>query len=533
MSDVEQLKETVILVHGTWAAPVEGTQQWYERISVPTAEKSFAAKLNAALEQHGSGARCWKHCHQDEKIFSWLGANNWIERTRAAARLGRYVRSLREEGWTCHIVAHSHGGNVVAEAVPAILRSGPRGGRGKVVTLGTPFIDTASVVHRRQVARERRINIATLLALTLFVLLLALPLAFLLHDRFVVYDSRIAEAFNRGLEVYKTVTGYNISIYLPAMLCVFYVVIAYALVRRFMEERKHALQYGSRGWLTFWEQTTKRGVRPEILSINSNRDEAWQILNHLSTLRDPVKPRPGLIGFVRQSRLAYKDQEVQIAKINGRAIFEEMSVFDRTVFAGIYLWSVLGFMGYYLCGRIGIVDAVPLPIVVASAGFTFMAFVMVWILMSGGRTSVISKLAAPLAVLPRIIGSLTVVPSAILTYIVRCRLWPMTTAAALGTEGYSYGLPSVKMQLALAPSGMVQYESLPDDVVNRALARRNAWAIRHFGGASETFAKDVLSAAEIKQLLEKILGDLSLVHAAYYTDDGCVDRIARWIAGKG
>ena len=71
--------------------------------------------------------------------------------------LGDYVAKLRNEGWRCHIVAHSHGGNVLVEALPQI--TAPPGSNlplGKIVTLGTPFMDTMSLIQKRA---KRQTNI--------------------------------------------------------------------------------------------------------------------------------------------------------------------------------------------------------------------------------------------------------------------------------------------------------------------------------------------------------------------------------------
>lgn len=75
-------RETVIIVHGTWAAPKRDRKAWYE---LPTADETlsnFATKLNAALMKRGSLARCWAHCTSATPIFSWSGANDWVERAR-------------------------------------------------------------------------------------------------------------------------------------------------------------------------------------------------------------------------------------------------------------------------------------------------------------------------------------------------------------------------------------------------------------------------------------------------------------------
>lgn len=51
-----------------------------------------------------------------------------------------------------------------------------------------------------------------------------------------------------------------------------------------------------------------------------------------------------------------------------------------------------------------------------------------------------------------------------------------------------------------------------------------------FGDVTETLSK--MAAPDSEALLRMIETDLSLVHAAYYTDDECIERIADWIASK-
>jgi hypothetical protein len=49
---------------------------------------------------------------------------------------------------------------------------------------------------------------------------------------------------------------------------------------------------------------------------------------------------------------------------------------------------------------------------------------------------------------------------------------------------------------------------------------------------SDLFArKEAIS--DISTFLKTIASDVSLVHAAYYTDDESIGRIADWIAGRG
>jgi hypothetical protein len=129
-------KETVIIVHGTWATPDPGESRWYQAFDGLDAAKSFTVRLDAALQERGSPARCWAHCTPGNQIFHWSGDNSWLARTRAASKLGDYVTKLRNQGWHVHIIAHSHSGNIVIEALPQIMAA-PKsiGSPIKIVTL--------------------------------------------------------------------------------------------------------------------------------------------------------------------------------------------------------------------------------------------------------------------------------------------------------------------------------------------------------------------------------------------------------------
>ena len=59
----------------------------------------------------------------------------WIDRTLAGSSLAANINKLQADGWRCHVVAHSHGGNVVVEALPQIepLLNKPSGLSGTIV----------------------------------------------------------------------------------------------------------------------------------------------------------------------------------------------------------------------------------------------------------------------------------------------------------------------------------------------------------------------------------------------------------------
>jgi hypothetical protein len=77
-----------------------------------------------------------------------------------------------------------------------------------------------------------------------------------------------------------------------------------------------------------------------------------------------------------------------------------------------------------------------------------------------------------------------------------------------------------------ACSAIYKYEDLSKAAEQRALGKRTGWLERNFGEVTKTFSQVVVTAADLSSLLRKVETDLSLVHAAYYTDDECINRIA-------
>jgi len=154
--------ETVIIVHGTWAAPDPDERRWYQPNDDRPCGLPFIDNLDAALAARGSSARCWAHCGPEHPAFHWSGENSWIDRTLAASALADYVAKLRIEGWHCHIVAHSHGGNVLIEALPHIMTSlDSQKPQARLVTLGTPFLDTTSPILQRIKTRTRLLQLVS------------------------------------------------------------------------------------------------------------------------------------------------------------------------------------------------------------------------------------------------------------------------------------------------------------------------------------------------------------------------------------
>jgi hypothetical protein len=104
--------------------------------------------------------------------------------------------------------------------------------------------------------------------------------------------------------------------------------------------------------------------------------------------------------------------------------------------------------------------------------------------------------------------------------------------AGLGLEGYRFTIPLIEQYPKNLSRNFVKYENMPAGAQGRALQKRSAWIARHLGDVSQTFSNLVVSLSDIAALLRSIEGDQTLVHAAYYSDDECIARIADWIADK-
>jgi hypothetical protein len=141
-----------------------------------------------------------------------------------------------------------------------------------------------------------------------------------------------------------------------------------------------------------------------------------------------------------------------------------------------------------------------------------------------------SATAAPIRWLARQLRATGQIFNHIATYVARRRSWSLLQEMAFGLEGYSFKLPMAQREPKFASPTLYRYEDLPEGAEQRALARRDEWVKRAFGDVTQTLSK--MAAPDLSSLLKMVETDLSLVHAAYYTDDECIERIADWISGK-
>lgn len=130
-----------VIVHGTFAR----TESWWRLGSGGV--RTFADQLESALAQRGCSGTVWApalNVGMPYEAFDWHGGNSHRDRVAGARKLRASLADLaaklgasEESPLTVNFVAHSHGGNVVLEALKRLPKAI---NVGRVVLLGTPLL---------------------------------------------------------------------------------------------------------------------------------------------------------------------------------------------------------------------------------------------------------------------------------------------------------------------------------------------------------------------------------------------------------
>jgi hypothetical protein len=111
----------VLVIHGTWNAPVKGSIAWYQLDEGDP--DNFCAKLSAILAGGPLANSLWRKipgtAGLEANRFSWSGDNSHAARIQGAEDLANHIQSLisRDPRARLHFIAHSHGGNVLLKAI--------------------------------------------------------------------------------------------------------------------------------------------------------------------------------------------------------------------------------------------------------------------------------------------------------------------------------------------------------------------------------------------------------------------------------
>jgi hypothetical protein len=505
----EPVKETVILVHGTWTVWDPKLNQWFQPAKSRNDPVGFAQILDKKLQELGSPARCWTHCADGEPIFYWTGANSWIERTKAADALRRYVTQLREKGWRCHVIAHSHGGNIALEALAAISNQrktsdGKISLPGKIVTLGTPFMLLRDQIRKTSLRRQ-----------VFFISLSWIGLA--------IY------AFWMTFNLIRTT--YDWLSVLAGVLEI--IAIAASLFALFVYTRLY---------LSARNETTIYRPPNGLLALGSKMDEAWQILHHISEAKNPMAPGIRLPKYIARSIGAYVNQKVTTARIHGIKFHSDYPIV-LWIFHPILVLAIL-----YIFGEVftpGLMSWIDRNLLFRStsgieffgekyldlASATTIAILGITLMAGMSSPPFADAFLSPFRYSIYFLEAIGNLFKDIGFYYVRRRGWSFVQLMAMGLEGYPHALPSVKQKPDWLPESFFKYEDMPEQAERSARSKRRRWIELLLDNIEQTFANLVLTDAEIAKLLLRVEEDQSLVHAGYYAEEACIARIAEWISG--
>lgn len=498
---VQPWRETILLVHGTFAAPrKDGPPQWYEPGS------GFTDALDAELKRRGSEARCWAHIVDRIKgsgeLFSWSGANHWLDRHEAAVRLASLLDRLVADGWRCHVVAHSHGGNVLVEALRRMRRSSDPGkadafGSGSLVTLGTPFVTFPSMRNPffAELIDDSSRKGAGASAWTL-VLNAVLVLGVLagMH-RLAIID--IAAAWNNRPSLKPVVLTIGIAAFAGLVLL---------LLRVF--DAKLVGAYSQPRWR-------------RMLVLGSEHDETWQVLRGL--LNPPARTEG------QSEQTTQTSSRISSNGLWWKRVGQLISARDAIIFPGRnFLVDVLGWSSVVLVCAAASRNPAALTEALPGIALGYLALLVAGLVGSARMTR--ATLCVPVRALGAFIMFCQYVTGTAVTSLVQRKAMPTLRLKAAGLDYSPTGLPQVSHMPGHVDECFFEYRALPHDVVAEILENRNVEAGSALGIVLDTLGLHGFGSAELDALLDNIGNNVSLCHAAYYTKASCIEMIGQWVA---
>jgi len=483
-------RETVVVVHGTFAAPTRLNKpfrktKWFEP------EGSFCAALDQCLERLGSNARCWQHLEKGSRVpFSWSGANDWEARREAATSLRGYLELLNRKGWTVHVVAHSHGGNVLLEALGIDSVRAPEWFSGKVVLMGTPVLERS--------ASSVRLPLTSACFSAVLVAVLVGLLAFIL--------------WQTGAGLFGT--PWNV----PAVILVTVLIGMFCL---YMSDDLGNL-FGT--------------MSNTVLCLNNKSDEAFLILRKIKHQQNPLLvdriDRDAIVSIAPTGR---KSWWAMLADVHG-SVREYIRLADRRGFpaveAPLYFPSVILFI---LCAvsvtlilMLGVESVLLLDVLIVSV------IIILWIFLIKPKVIV----AAGFVPVRWIMGLVEYwwrmglgVAISLSDRWAKIRAWRMFQDFGFGFSGLPYGMEDhdVEMLSSMSPWCGFTYLEIPDAVASSTSALRGEF----FRGQVDRILKGALDSAPASPFIGPelfALGDAPLVHNSYYAHPACIRKVAEWLS---
>ena len=491
-------RQTVIVVHGTFSGKVpDGEPGWY------APGQTFSRDLDRELEAACSPARCWRHLSPADDYFHWDGANEWLSRLKATARLRDELRRLHGLGWTVHLVGHSHGGNIVVDAITNNHGRVEPWFTGRVALLGTPLYRNSPRFFRRRWALVARWTVASALAWA------ALLYASARHVDVLAAFEPDAPTANWAIALVFVLAFAAVGLSLRALgpLASRFLWLQLVLLR--LQPYRSPAPMGEERW------------SPSFLLINSRFDEAYRAL---AGLREGANP---LIAGTAPPRRGFRSHFGAVLEAGRRRLATLIANALDTQRARALLVTGTACALVLLLWRIALVPLLP----ALSAHGASMGFWIVVALVVAAAFVFDRLLFLPGIVLVEGVSAVLrgIADLAVLSFNapIRRSVWAFVRSFGLGLSGSPRPVEDIAVKLAFDPTDPEDcvYLELPADVVagvvdaqKSRLSEIHELLYRPMATWTPNYLVDELAAI-----------GMPLVHTIYYRNAECIAKIAGWL----
>lgn len=500
-------RETIIVVHGTFAGNPSGSDPaWY------APGGSFCVALDADLASRQSAARCWAHLQRGEEHFHWDGANDWLSRIRTAARLREQIRRLHGDGWRVHLVAHSHGGNIVLNAITDHQKRVEPWFVARVALMGTPIYRGTGAEGRRSV----RAKWWAAFSIAVWAILL--------------YVSARRLDFAAAFQVGGPAEPWAVA---AALLLL--VMTAVFVVRTFQRFQRWFDVPSSTKGTTRWS--------PPFLVINSEYDEAYRALTGLPNTPNPLlrdassapQPAPTETAASEPTVLTPSTRRVGRPRFMSKLHAVTEAVRTRTAtrisstlgtprvaqsLLGGSSLVVMMLLWQASCERI---VSAPLPAAWAPVSYLGVLVVAITVacFWTGALLFPAIAILETLSALGRALASLL-----LLTFdrLIRRFAWDTIKSLSLGLSGAAESVDDIAVDRELSGHHSV-YLELPTDIVADVQAQQATQGKE----IHRLVYRPGLVWSPLSLVKELASVDFPLIHCCYYSNAECIQRIADWI----
>jgi hypothetical protein len=505
----ESARETIILVHGTFAEPRSGgSRQWYQ----PGSE--FCRDLDARLEQLHCRARCWAHLTDDRSYFFWSGRNDWAARSAGATELAKLMHSLIDDGWRVHVVAHSHGGNVLLEA----LDIGAEGFAsahdyegGYLVLMGTPIMELRELAKSGMSARTLLWKVLLSVAILVMVVWRAWPAS----DRFVHQTSGAIVGGD------PTVEAVILALFL-ALVFLTILYLARLLIYRVagVQSSAGSTAQSEHVFIRFRDALSPQWKR--LLILNGSSDEAYQVLSKLAgmvpTLLKPAAAERGsfrhwLTGVTSLSHFA---DQVSFGKRRG----------------GFSGWTLL-FWGFQVLAFVTVllIGVAVALLVDQTVGVAIISILIAATVLSLFGRDLLAFLCIPARIFSFLINIMLSAVRNLVTWGFRRWGGSVLHDIILGVSGFPLGGKNeVSFEPRFVGTDFYEFRDLPNTVIEQTLESRSKDVVSWLDALTRLLSDQVIAANDALPILSRIANDTTLIHASYYQHDLCRQHIAEWLA---